>query len=533
MPIYSKKIIEHFKNPRNVGKIKNPSAIGEAGNLLCGDLMKLYLKIGKNKKGEEIIEDIKFETLGCFPPNEEIIINEGNWEKISSVKKGDWVLNGIGRKARVVEISIRKYKGPTLTIIPFVSPFNQFSVTPEHLILCIKRCWLKSARKSNKKCKWLRINEKELLKTRPRYILAKDLKESDYLIFTFNQKIKDHPLFTKELMKLIGYYLAEGYIVGKYNDVLAFAFDKNEENISERRNISELKSLLLGITKKRAKERLRRTAKEIYICSRKWGKFFIDICSKGAAYKKLSEEILLLPFEKQWEMIKTYLKGDGNLFKRRENDFPAYRVATASKKLAIQIQEILARGGIFSSIKKVTSNIKRNWIEGRQVFTKPLYEVSFRLKRKHKFVRSNGKYFLVPVREVKKKFYAGKVFNIQVGGRVSSYLTKGFVVHNCIVAIANTSLLTTLVKGKTIKDALKIKKDDLMKGLGQPLPPFKIHCSVLAVDALKEAIYDYYLKEKIEIPEDLEKEHQRIMKTKEELEKRYKGFQTFEKEILE
>jgi len=54
----------------------------------------------------------------------------------------------------------------------------------------------------------------------------------------------------------------------------------------------------------------------------------------------------------------------------------------------------------------------------------------------------------------------------------------------------------------------------------------------LAVDALKEAIYDYYLKNKLEIPEDLEKGHQRITKTKEELEKRYKGFQAFEKEIL-
>jgi len=89
-----------------------------------------------------------------------------------------------------------------------------------------------------------------------------------------------------------------------------------------------------------------------------------------------------------------------------------------------------------------------------------------------------------------------------------------------------------MVKGKKLEDVLKIKKDDLIKRLGQPLPPFKIHCSVLAVDALKEAIYDYYKREKIEISEDLEKEHQRITKTKEELEKRYKGFQAFEKEIL-
>jgi len=107
-----------------------------------------------------------------------------------------------------------------------------------------------------------------------------------------------------------------------------------------------------------------------------------------------------------------------------------------------------------------------------------------------------------------------------------------FETLGCIVAIANTSLLTAMVKGKTIKEALKIKKEDLIKKLGQPLPPFKIHCSVLALDALKEAIYDYYQKEKIKIPEELEKEHQRIINTKKELEKRYKEFRELEREVL-
>ncbi len=106
-----------------------------------------------------------------------------------------------------------------------------------------------------------------------------------------------------------------------------------------------------------------------------------------------------------------------------------------------------------------------------------------------------------------------------------------FETLGCVVAIANTSLLTTIVKGKKLEDALKIKKDDLIKRLGQPLPPIKIHCSVLAADALKEAIYDYYLKNKLEISEDLEKEHQRITKTKEELEKRYKGWTKVEEEM--
>jgi nitrogen fixation NifU-like protein len=63
--VYNKKVLQHFKNPHNFGKIKNPDGRGLVGNIVCGDVMNLYIKIGKNKKGEEIIKDIKFETFGC------------------------------------------------------------------------------------------------------------------------------------------------------------------------------------------------------------------------------------------------------------------------------------------------------------------------------------------------------------------------------------------------------------------------------------------------------------------------------------
>lgn len=63
--MYSKKVFEHFRNPHNFGSIKNPTSVGQVGNLACGDVMKLYLKIDKNKDGQDFIKDIKFETLGC------------------------------------------------------------------------------------------------------------------------------------------------------------------------------------------------------------------------------------------------------------------------------------------------------------------------------------------------------------------------------------------------------------------------------------------------------------------------------------
>jgi nitrogen fixation NifU-like protein len=69
-----------------------------------------------------------------------------------------------------------------------------------------------------------------------------------------------------------------------------------------------------------------------------------------------------------------------------------------------------------------------------------------------------------------------------------------FKTFGCGSAIASSSLITTLIKGKTIKDAEKIKNVDIAKELN--LPPVKIHCSVLAEDAIKSAIADYRKKRK-------------------------------------
>ncbi len=61
---YNREVMKRFTNPKNYGKIKNPDGIGELGNMNCGDIMKIYLKI-ENKKNKKIIKDIKFETFGC------------------------------------------------------------------------------------------------------------------------------------------------------------------------------------------------------------------------------------------------------------------------------------------------------------------------------------------------------------------------------------------------------------------------------------------------------------------------------------
>jgi nitrogen fixation NifU-like protein len=117
----------------------------------------------------------------------------------------------------------------------------------------------------------------------------------------------------------------------------------------------------------------------------------------------------------------------------------------------------------------------------------------------------------------------GKVGNLVCGDVMWLYIKVDdkekitdikFETFGCVAAIATSSIITDLAKGKTITQALKLKKDDIIKKLGG-LPSIKYHCSVLAIDALVEAAYDYYLNQGKDFPEGLLQRHQAIIKEKE------------------
>jgi len=137
----------------------------------------------------------------------------------------------------------------------------------------------------------------------------------------------------------------------------------------------------------------------------------------------------------------------------------------------------------------------------------------------------------------------GKVGNIICGDVMWLYIKVGkdkkgreiiknikFETFGCVAALATSSVITDLARGKTIEEALKINRNDVVKALGG-LPPIKLHCSVLAADALTEAIYDYLSKNKREIPKELRETRQRIEKEKKEIEERYKEWIKIEEEM--
>jgi len=105
-----------------------------------------------------------------------------------------------------------------------------------------------------------------------------------------------------------------------------------------------------------------------------------------------------------------------------------------------------------------------------------------------------------------------------------------FETFGCVAAIATSSVITDLAKGKTLKEAIKIDRRKIVKSLGG-LPPIKIHCSVLAAGALSEAIYDYLSKKKKEIPKELQEKHRGLEREKKEIEKKYKEWIKIEEKM--
>jgi len=136
------------------------------------------------------------------------------------------------------------------------------------------------------------------------------------------------------------------------------------------------------------------------------------------------------------------------------------------------------------------------------------------------------KHFMHPknLGEMKNPDGVGKVGNLVCGDIMNIFIKIGkkkirskeiefikdikFKTLGCAAAVATTSMMTSLAKGKTVDEAMKLTNSDVVKGLGG-LPPIKHHCSLLAEEALGEALYDYFKKSKKPIPEILEEKHKK------------------------
>ena len=427
---------------------------------------------------KKISQDIEIIPAHCLLPDEKIIC-KSNIKSISKIENGDKVLTHTGEYHNVTETYVREYEGSIYKIQPYY--FKEcIQTTDEHPFLAIKTvkncsyvgglCKPNSTAQGKHKCKiehyknyhpeWLPARELEvndvLLYPRQNKTIDKDFIKLSEVIGITKYVLKGEAIAVKsgrqdkalknqininaEFCRLIGYYLAEGYVTTK-NNCIQFCFNKNEQEYISDVTLLMKKCFGLEIIKKRIKS----GSMELYFYSKIISELFTNLFYEKnkplrAAYKKLPQWMIYLPKQKQKEILIGWWRGDCGV--------------TVSEMLCNQMKFICLRLGIIPSIyvdSKEKINNRKNIINGRRIISAhdiynfqnlSFHEDDFHLledkcfkKFKTKLSKKHGwmdeDYVYMPIKNIRKKYYKGPVYNIEVE-KDNSYVTPAATVHNCM-----------------------------------------------------------------------------------------------------
>lgn len=493
---YSEKVMEHFRNPRNVGEIKNPDGVGHVGNPVC--------------------------IVGDTP-----IYSNSDVIPISQIPVGERVLTHTGKYQKVLHVYKRKYNGKMYRFR--IQNLGTITLTPEHHILGLRMAHLDRRYSKYREFK-------------PDWCMAEELAKGDVILFPILKGIKDvstlkfdipkmkydfksKPIPEKiklsdAFLKLVGYYLAEGYCrTDKCKGMVGFVFGNREEKFV-REVIGIMGNLFdVGVSKIVEKN----NSINLFFYSAPLARFFSKHFGKGAIDKHLPHFMMLLPVEKQEYIISGLWRGDGYI--RRSGA----KFCTISKQLAHQMRILLNRQRIVFSfltipeegIHKGNYHIYVRSIPSLEKLSKIIgVEIDFPQKKKNSLKAwYDDSFFYTSISSKEEIHFSGEIYNLEVKGD-HSYTSGCLCLHNCgdimelyikvkdnvIIdakfktfgcgaAIATSSMVTELVKGKTVDEALSISNRAVAETLGG-LPPIKMHCSLLAEQALKSAINDYLKKKR-------------------------------------
>jgi len=502
---YNKKVLKEFQHPSNMGAIKDPDGHGQVGNPTC------------------------------LLPNERIHKNSGVVE-ISNLEKNQRVLTHTGGYESIDAITSRPYAGKILTL---QNKLGKINLTSEHLVFAIK---------IPNKDKFFRNKGKRRLM--PAWYHADQLEKKDLTLYPLlsqeanirflkinitkkkygfrSKKIPNKIPLDESILRLFGYFLAEGNIQEKPSkNYISFTLNIKEADIID--DIKQISKNLFNLHVK-VKEKPEQKKAMVYLYSANIARWFKSLFGNGAEKKKIPDFLINLPAKKQKALLYGLWKGDGYINVTRKGARAGY--ATISYQLAQQIKILLLRQKIIPSIYEDKARIskwtkhKKSWrihIGQRDSLIKicNLMKVKYNPKS-YESIDSwiANDYLFTPITRRDVVNYKGTVNNLEVNN-AHSFVSDAFCLHNCgdimevflkiknnkivdikaktfgcVAAIATTSILTKLVKGKNIEEAEKVTKDDIVKALGG-VPPIKYHCSILGMEALHKAIEDYKQKRRI------------------------------------
>jgi len=483
--------MEHFRNPHNMGEIPDADGIGTVGNPVC------------------------------LAPSALICIN-GHFTPIVNVTADQKVLGHDGKYHRIGKVIAKPYRGKMYRIV--AHNLGATVVTPDHHILALKASHILRKYRLRIKCvrDWYAEDELEkgdiLLYPVPNETIdTKKIRlDVEKLKYDFRSKtLPDEITVDSDFLRLAGYYLSEGYVrTQPSKGTLGFVFSSKERNYIE--DAIRCVESVFGLDP--AEIQRNHNAADIKFYSARLARFFAGLFGEGAANKRIAHWMMLLPVQKQESLLCGLWRGDGYI-----NNQVA-KFVTISEQLAFQVRNLLLRQEIILSfLERPAKGIHKKsysiYVKDDKSIEKLAKIVGVRLvipkklKNHHKAWFENG-YFHIPIWRVEPLTYGGLVYNLEVEDS-HSFVSNSMALHNCGdlmtiyikvknnqiedikfktfgcgAAIATSSMITELAKGKTLEEAMKISRGDVADSLGG-LPPIKMHCSNLAADGLHAAIQDY------------------------------------------
>jgi len=462
---YSEQVLDHYENPRNVGTFdKNDPDVGTGmvGAPSCGDVMRLQIQVE-----DGIITDAKFKTYGCFVGNT-TVNTPTHGVKMRDLKVGDEVLAWNGQDIvanKIKEIITRYVDVKDLLVVEFQREAHRKGMKPDTFkLICTREHVFWNA--NNKPIlatdlvqgqELYEITEYELRKlTNIRHrnelknLNSKRMKEFnktfDHSTLPQNQKgyvCKDPELRAKRAREATKKNWQNPEYVSKWTQGMASI---------DRTCITSIEQKYLDLFEEH-NVAVKYSAGSVWIQT-KDGPASPDFIVPG---KKKCIEVYtknMPTFMEDRSAQSDYVSRRGEQLKSAGYDTLFLAVEDYDSALT-EVQNFVHNGMKIVSVKPITHGNELRGVE-----------------------RNNSRQC--------------KVYDLKLEDGAHVYFTNRVGSHNCGSAIASSSLVTEWVKGKTLSEAASIKNTDIAHELA--LPPVKIHCSVLAEDAIKAAIEDYNQK---------------------------------------
>ncbi|HET9331531.1 MAG TPA: SufD family Fe-S cluster assembly protein [Steroidobacteraceae bacterium] len=395
----------------------------------CPMELSTYFRINAAKTGQFertliIADDGAYVSYleGCLPAWEEVSYGD-EMRCIRDVAIGDVVLNHRGNEASVAKIMRRAYRGDMIEVTPR-SAGNRFHLTPEHPVLAIRRSRVSKCDRGFGR--WADIDSKRLEAAEPEFVPAGELVPGDLLVFPINKVERDDASLSDDFLKLLGYYVAKGCAT-KFNgyDAVEWSLGDHESDMADE--ISALVERCIGKRPSRTHD-AKRHGLYLVVDSSELCAALVDHGGKYGEGKRFSKAVMDLPPRRQKLAVDRYYRGDGSV--GRNGAVTTIRCGTVSRTLAFQLQEMLARRGIFAYMG-VREQFDERMKNGGVIHHGTMWTLFYCEKTRGRRAIHRDDYFLVPVRVIKREPYDGFVYNFETKAEPHSYLVKGFAVHNC------------------------------------------------------------------------------------------------------